>query len=177
MGQSATLYRIDKAEFERLAKEPSGFNIKMTEGFMTFDQNFEGLIFLLNKLSSDAQKRMIHEIFYPRDLLGKKEDLEINNLDIPDDLSFLETESISYLNTEKVRAIKLFLDGIDKQQVSDAYDPKELNDCGIYPRVWHNNESFDQAFNRRHIAEGFDNLAKLFSDATEKENLIVVFVG
>jgi hypothetical protein len=31
-GTSATLYRIGKDEFERLAKEPSGFDIELTAG-------------------------------------------------------------------------------------------------------------------------------------------------
>lgn len=177
MGQSATLYRVGKNEFEQLAKESSGFDINMTEGYMTFEQNFEGLIFLLSKLSSEAQKIMIHGIFYPVDLLNKKEDFETNDFDILDDLSFPETEPIGYLNTERVKAIKLLLDGIDKQQLSDAYDPKELNENEIYPCVWHNNESFDQVFNERHIIEGFENLVKIFSDAVEKDNLIIVFVG
>jgi hypothetical protein len=175
MGQSATLYRIDKNEFARLEMEPSSFNIKRTLGHMTFEQNFEGVLFLLHKLCSDSERTMIQEIFFPIDSIGRKMDSE--DFDILADLSFLETDSIYYLNKDKINSTLGILNRIDKHQFLDLYDPRELNDNGIYPAVWHSDESPNQAFNKRHIEEGFDKLLKLFNKAAENENLILAFVG
>ena len=175
MGQSATLYRIDKDEFARLETEPSSFNIKRTEGHVTFEQNFEGLVFLLHKLCSNSERSMIQEIFLPSESIGKKIDSE--DFDVLADLSFLETDSISYLNSDKINSILGILNKTDKNQFLGLYDPIELNDNGIYPSVWHSDESPNQAFNKRHIEDGFDKLVHLFKEATQNDNLILVFVG
>ena len=149
MGQSATLYRISQDEFDQLRKEPTSFKMEMTLGHKTFEQNFEGLIFLLTKVSSSAMHALIHEIFYPSESLGKSPGFEQSDFDpLADDFFF--DESISYLNREKILATKFFLDGVDEHQLLSTYNAKELNDNGIYPGVWHNDESADQAFNRRH---------------------------
>jgi hypothetical protein len=175
MGQSATLYQVTQAQFDRLSKEPSSFDPEMTEGRATFDQNFEGLIFLLSKLSTGPAQALVREIFYPGESMGRT--IDPIDFDVLDDLSFLENENIGYLNREKINAIREILRGIDKRRLLELYNPKELNDNGVYPGVWHSHESADHAFNRRHIEEGFDDLLKLFNEAVENKSLILVFVN
>ncbi len=175
MGQSATLYRINKNTFEQLCQDPVRFKPDLAEGRAVFEQNFQGLIFLLNKVVSAVDHSLINEIFYPNDFLGSKEDVDA--LNGSDGLSFSEQEPIGYLKLEKVMAISDFLYHIDKEQLLHTYDPEEFNRHEVYPRVWHNNESADQAFNKRHLAEGFDELVKLFGEAVDNKNLILAFVG
>src|SRR5688500_8721378 len=124
MGQSATLYRITQTEFERLSKDPKSFSIRMTEDHATFEQNFEGLLYLLSKLCSNSKQPLIQEIFYPIDSVGRK--IDSVDFDVLDDLSFLETESISYLDKEKIASIRTILYSVDKHQLLNSYDPKEL---------------------------------------------------
>jgi hypothetical protein len=174
MGQAATLYRIGQDQFNRLQNNSAGFTIKMTLDHKTFDQNFEGLIFLLTKVSPSPMHDLIHEIFYPGNSLGDATRFEQGDFD---PLSDEFAEPIRYLNTENIRATKLFLDGVDERQLLSMYDSKELNDNGIYPGVWHNDESADQAFNRRHIQEGFQSLKQLFDEAVEEKSIVLVFVG
>jgi hypothetical protein len=177
MGQAATLYRISQDQFDRLKKEPTSFKIEMTVDHKTFEQNFEGLMFLLNKVSLNSHRNLVQELFYPSESLGNSVNFEQDDFDRLGDQSFLENESVSYLSNEKIQVIKLFLAGIDEHQLLRTYDAKELNDNGIYPCVWHNDESPDQAFNRRHIQEGFQNLKQLFEEAVENKSLILAFVG
>jgi hypothetical protein len=148
----------------------------MTTDHKTFDQNFEGLIFLLHKINSASPRGLIDGIFFPTQYLGNKlvgseEVLGSSSEDI------LPDESISYLDFEKVKAIKLFLDQVDTDLLLNTYDADELNDKGVYPCIWHNDESPDQAFNRRHIKEGLESLKELFDDAVETNSLILSFVG
>jgi hypothetical protein len=91
-------------------------------------------------------------------LVGSEEVLGSSSEDI------LPDESISYLDFEKVKAIKLFLDQVDTDLLLNTYDADELNDKGVYPCIWHNDESPDQAFNRRHIKEGLESLKELFDE-------------
>jgi len=147
----------------------------MAEGWVTFDQNFEGLIFLLSKFSPGADQALVHEIFYPGESVG--EAIVAIDFDGLDDLSFPENDAIGYLNREKIHVVSEFLHRIDKGQLLELYNPEELNGNDVYPSVWHSNESPDQAFNRRHIEEGFDELLQLFDEAVENKSFILVFVN
>lgn len=172
MGQSATLYRIAQFKFDELLNNPATFNVRMTQGHTTFEQNFEGLLFLLSKLASNSEQALVQEIFYPNDSIGKTVDFDSDNF-----MDFSDNEPINYLSPEKVRSIHGFLGRINKRDVLALYDPDELNKNGIYPRVWHSDESPDQGFNKRHIEEGFDNLIMLFNAAVSNNETILAFVG
>ena len=75
MGQSATLYKLPHSDFEKLERDIKGFNIQeLTEQYETFDQNYEGLIYVLSKSESRDTQLLINEIFYPSDYLGDKPD-------------------------------------------------------------------------------------------------------
>lgn len=175
MGQSATLYRISESVFTQLSANPSGFTPEMSDAYETFEKNFEGIIFLLTKLCPSSARNLIQEIFYPTESIGEK--LNSVEFDIENAMSVLEGDSIPCLKNEKINAISELLNSIDKQQLLDLYDPKELNKSDVYPGVWHTNESPDQAFNRRHIGDGFERLADFFNDAVRNDNFILAFVG
>ena len=49
MGQSSTLYEIDKLDFEKIKEDTSSFKPDMSKSYKTFEQNFMGLEFILKK--------------------------------------------------------------------------------------------------------------------------------
>ena len=66
MGQAAILYPITYSEFKLLSDNPD-LNLlpDIYDRGIEFDQNFEGIKFMLAQLVSDNDKELIEEIFYP----------------------------------------------------------------------------------------------------------------
>ena len=177
MGQSATLYEIKEDVFKKIAVDPSCFEINMTRHYEVFEKNFEGLLFLLSKSVPIESKDIVKQIFYPLDYLGESIDfgsIDIGNLD---EDSIFDNEPISYLTPETINQLKELLNSLEKVDFIRNYNSRELNENGIYPEIWHDDESPDQAFNKRHIMEGFESLQNLFNRASEEGNYILVFVG
>lgn len=177
MSQSATLYEISKKEFQKLENDPSCFRFDIAEQYETFEQNFDGLLFVLTKCVTEDKKEMINLIFYPSNFLGESIDFDSIDFDSLDNLSILGNETISFLTSEQVGELKNILSQIDKTEFLKNYIPQELNENGVYPEIWHEDESSEQAFNKRHLEEGFDALCKLFNQAGKNENYILSFVG
>ncbi|WP_231372826.1 DUF1877 family protein [Aureivirga sp. CE67] len=177
MGQCAALYRVKKPVFKQIEGDPSYFKIDMTEENEIFDQNFEGLLFVLAKSVIDEFKERVIQIFYPSDYVGEGVDYESRNFDnLEDDLIF-ENKLIRYLAPKFVEELKELLNSIEKVDFMANYDSKELNENGIYPGIWKDDEVPDQAFNKRHLEEGFDSLQNLFNRASVEGDYILAFVG
>jgi hypothetical protein len=177
MGQSATLYEIKEPTFQNIANDPSCFKIDMAERYEIFEKNFDGISFVLAKCVPEDLKEELNQIFYPSDYLGESIDFDSIDFENLEDPSILENEPISYLTKEKVVQIKNLLLDINKDEFLIKYSSKELNENGVYPEVWHDDESPNQAFNKRDLEEGFDALRKLFQRAAENGHYILTFVG
>lgn len=172
MGQAISLYEISKEQFDILAQNPSCFEEEMTEQYEVFDQNFEGVLFVLQKTVSDEYKEVIQEVFYPNDSVGESIDFD----NIKDESIFKET-LISYLPPKRVKFLNEILNNIDKECFLSQYNSTELNENRIYPSVWNDEKASDSAFNKRHLEEDFDSLRFLFNDASSYENYIIMFMG
>jgi hypothetical protein len=176
MGETATLYEITKTEFLKIQKDISLFNIEESESMETLDQNVLAIEFILKKLFDIKYHEIINQIFTPIDFFGEKPDFK--NLNFEEvDLFDLEDNSISYLTPEQILRITNLLNSITKGEIQEKYNSSELNKNGIYPRIWHDQESFNQSFNKRHIYEGFEQLVSIFNRANNNKNYIFVFNG
>lgn len=69
------------------------------------------------------------------------------------------------------------LDRISEEDIHLKYDPKELNDNGIYPEIWHIDNSPDKAYNERHILEDLQELKTIIKQANNENDYIFVFAG
>lgn len=171
MGQSITLYRISKDTFERL-KNGENFKTSSAKSYSIFNGSFMGLEFLLSKGQDKDTRQLITEIFAPS-LSISEENKEQIFIDEP--LEGFEEDIISYLENLKITQINNILEKVSEAEFRSRYNPKELNNNYIYPSVWHNDNSQDQAFNERHLAEDFSSLKKIFKHATEEQDYILVF--
>jgi len=175
MGQSATLYEVKEDEFKKIAVDPSFFNINMTRYYEVFEKNFDGLLFLLSKSVPNESKDMVKQIFYPSNFLGKSIDFKSIDFENWDEDSMLDNEPISYLAPETIGQLKELLNNLEKVDFLRNYNSREFNENGIYPEIWHDDESPDQAFNKRNLEEGFESLQNLFNRVAEEGNYILVF--
>lgn len=176
MGQSSTFYEIKKTDFNKIKNEVSLFKIQETESMETLEQNAFGVEFILKKLFNTKHHEIIEQIFNPKEFLGEKPDYENMNFD-EIDFSEITDNSISYLEPDQIVKIDNLLNSISNSEIGEKYNSSELNSNGVYPEVWHDDESDDQAFNKRHICEGYEQLKSIFNRANENENYIFIFSG
>ncbi|MFC7000122.1 DUF1877 family protein [Rufibacter roseus] len=177
MGQSATLYRISKTDFEDNRSDQQQL-ISLAKGFATFEKFFMGLDFILKKGEDDSTQVVLDEIFNPvcydengiEPDFSKLSDEELHDL-------FFNGSLLSYLPSEKIRAVNSKLERLTKQEVASRFNAEELNENDIYPNVWHSDNSPEQAFNLNHILEDFEKLKNLFSQASKEEEYILQFIG
>ena len=177
MSQSATLYRISQDTFEHLVKldSKSQFDIASAKSHSTFQGSFMGLEYILSKGQDVSTTELVREIFNPKQLLGGQ---DFNDLTPEEQLAFYESERfIAYLDTTTISKLSAFLDKVSVNAIQSRYDAAELNDNGIYPEVWHNDNSPDQANNKRHILEDLKELKTIVNQAAKQGDYILVFVG
>ena len=136
------------------------FGITETVSLETLEQNAFGIEFILKKMVDTKRHEIIEQIFYPKDYLGEKPDYE--NIDFDEViLDELEDKSIGFLAPDLILEMDNLLRSVKENELEKSYNFSELNSNGIYPENWHDNESSDQAFNCRHIAEGIEQLKSI----------------
>eukprot|EP01035_Chromulina_nebulosa_P059991 gene59991-82069_t len=75
MGQSASLYRIDKNDFAKIVENHNDFELfTITKGYEVFEKTFEGLQFVLSKIVDQANVELVQQIFYPKTFVGEQID-------------------------------------------------------------------------------------------------------
>ncbi len=165
MSQSATLYRISKETFRQL--ENSGnkqkFDISSAKSYVIFQGSFMGLEFILSKGQDASTSDLINEIFNPKLFLGGQ---DVESLS-PEELMELGENGgiIQYLDTSTISRINNLFDKVSEGDIQTKYDATELNNNGIYPEVWHNDNSPEQAYNERQILEDFVELKAIIKQA------------
>lgn len=174
MSQSLNLYQISKANFEEFSKNHESFNLDFSEyNSSIFDQNFEGLIFLFSSYYFDQLPKSLEELFYPQDFIG--EYVNFSEIDFDTIEDFPESTSIYFLNPVVIKEINSVLENIQNDKILDFYSADLFNTYDIYPTVWHDDESENKAFNKRHLKEGLVLLKHTISQASINENYILFF--
>jgi len=179
MGQSASLYRIEKNDFAKIVESPTDFGLfKITKGYETFEKSFEGLRFVLSKGLDSSKKDLVMLIFYPATCIGdSKHFSDIDPEDLPEDLDF-EEDAVFYNEPEIVSEICDLLDTISLEKFRENFDHHELNKEDIYPGdIWNDQTDKHIAFNARHLGEEFQKLKSLFRSAKENGDYLLSYVG
>jgi hypothetical protein len=177
MSQSATLYRISQDTFKQLDKPDNKqkFDINSAKSYSIFQGSFMALEYILSKGQSNSTTELVTEIFNPKHSLGER---FFESLSPEEQLEFYESGLfIPYLNPSTISQLNDLIEKIPSLNISSKYNAKELNDNGIYPRVWHNDNSPDQAYNERQVLEDFEELKTLIKQASTEQDYIFVFVG
>ncbi|GAB2843265.1 DUF1877 family protein [Ferruginibacter profundus] len=177
MSQSATLYRISQDTFKQLDKPDNKqkFDINSAKSYSIFQGSFMALEYILSKGQSNSTTELVNEIFNPTHSLGEH---FFESLTPEEQFEFYESGLfIQYLDKSTISQLNVLIAKISSLEISSKYNAKELNNNGIYPRVWHNDNSPDQAYNERHILEDFEELKNIIKQADAEQDYIFVFVG
>lgn len=174
MSQSASLYPITPSEFELLKQEADLDQLQdISFRAEVFEQNFEGLQYLLTKFFKGDDLNVINLIFSPTEFLG--EEIDYTAIEFDEDFDEVE-QPLFYVSPANVAAVNTLLQTVNDDEFADIYNADELNENEVYPEVWHNDESDDQAFNKRHLSEGLRYLKQLFNDAAANGNYVFSFI-
>lgn len=175
MSQSTTLYRISKDKFNELETSGgSSFEPSWAKNYITLQGSFMALEFILSKDQDDSTLEQIQELFSPAQSIGDQ--IGIDDLDSFEEFDF-DAMPIPYIDTETIGNIHKALDKISTAEIESLYDADELNSNGIYPEIWQDDDSQDQAFNFRHVSDDFTELKSIIKKAAEEGDYIVVFEG
>ncbi len=169
MGLSATFYAVSALTFQTLTADPSSFHPKQAEQWITFDQNQEGVEHVLDKCMANPSLKA-HLLFSPEALLQPK----------PEAGASIEEhylEAVPYHPPERVTLWEEVLQNVSNECMVSAYDPEDMNQNGVYPETWHNDESPHLAFNRSHVVTAIEQLKVFIAEAHAEEHYILVFVG
>jgi hypothetical protein len=119
------------------------------------------------------------EIFNP----GQTSDIDLEHIDLetlsPEEEQelFAWEDAVSFLPAEKIRSINAILGKLTKEEIALRYNPNELNAHDVYPGVWHNDNSPEQAFNLCHLQKDFEKLKELIGKAVKEKDYILRFIG
>lgn len=174
MSQSTTLYRISKDKFNEL--EASGsFEPSLAKNYITLEGSFMALEFILSKNQDDATADLVKELFNPDQSIGGQH-FDLDALESFEEFDF-DAMPISYLDAATIGNIHKILDNISTTEIESLYDAEELNSNGIYPEVWHDDNSPEQAFNLRQVSDDFTELKTMIKQAKEEGDFVVVYTG
>lgn len=177
MSQSATLYRISEDDFLQLKNLEDRRNPNI---IAKSDANFQGsfcggIEFVLSKGRDKTIVELINQIFAPGKGLGQE---EFDSLPIEGKFDLIESGNyIPYHDHIVITNINNFLVNISENTVHENYNSKELNEKNIYPCIWHDDESPDKAYNKRHIIEDVLQLKNIFQEAYNEKDYILVYTG
>jgi Domain of unknown function (DUF1877) len=179
MGQSAAICRISEDNFDLLKKSKNRKEYRLSElskDYLIFQGSFMGIEFILAKNQDDETKRILFEIFYPSDSLGKE---ELENLENFDKYDFIESGNyLPFLDNSKIVTISNIIQNITEKDITERYSSTELNFNGIYPSgAWHDDNSENKVFNLRQMIEDIAELKKIFKLADENQDYLLVSVG
>ena len=182
MSQSTTFYRITESSFQSIS-DSDGINfnpIKESKEYCTLERSFMGIEYVLSKAVEPENISLIHEIFQPANCIGGYDlsEYDIDKID-PTQLESLvmNDSSIYYLTSDQVKEAHAVLSSLKESVIQNNYEPEEMNRKGIYPGVWHRDNSQDQAFNERDIIEGFWDLKTFFERASAENDYVLCYIG
>jgi hypothetical protein len=176
MSHSVNLHRLSRAEFEKLSsnKETYKFNFS-DETSSVFDQNFEGLRFLFLTYYQNHLPAVLEKIFSPEEYIG--EEIDYNDFDFSSLNDILTATPLYFISPNSAAEADEELRRVDNLKLLRGFDAAHFNANDVYPKIWHHNETEDEAFNRRHLEEGLDLLRQTISTARETDSYIIYFTN
>ena len=179
MSQAATLYRISNNEFIELEKLDNknhfDFNAHSKDA-TTFEGSFMALEYVLSKGQENMVLELIRQIFTPIKSFGG---FDFSGAITDEEIDFILKNSdtlIPYLDTNTISKLNGILDKVSETDINLRYSSKELNENGIYPRVWHDDDSKGFVYNKRQILEDLVKLKSIFSRASKENDYILVLI-
>ncbi len=167
MGQTLIIYRVPAAHFKQIQQANHWEAVtSVATGEAGFDGSFQALQYLLGK--TGVAENLDSLLFYPEIELAQGQqvhDVDFESMDGEEIFEYY-SDAITYTDPETVRLLWQTLQPISVEQLSGLYNSQELVSSKVYPWNWHDNESEDYAFNRRHVTQDYQALREFYEAAS-----------
>ncbi len=163
MSMIANLLRVTKSELEEYLKDSALLEDKIygeeqdNENLVDIDKSWEGILFLLTGQNLATAEHNLARVLFSGQLIDEEQDLGYG--------------SAHYLTPEQVAELNSELSVITTADLKQKFSPEKMNELEVYPKIWEEGNAFD------YLAEGFQTVQKVFSDATKNGEAIITFLN
>jgi hypothetical protein len=165
MSQILNLYRAPAAHFEQIQQANHWEAVtSLATGEIGFQGSEPAIEYLLRK--AEIAEDLASTLFYPSVELTQDQyvhDIDFDAMD-GDELFEYYSNALTYTSPETVSLLWQAIQPISVEQISDMYNSLELRENHL--GSWHDNESEDHAYNRRHITQDYQALREFYEAAS-----------
>jgi len=159
MGMIGAFAQLNNDQFSRVLSNPlllEGF-INDSKEKLDVDKSWEAIYYILtgSALAEDASHPLGRIIFSHQHF---------------DDNQDMGYGPAHYLSPDDVKTLNQDLQAISAADVKSRYNGEEMDEKGIYPEVWSEEESYE------YLEQNFLDLKTFFQTASDKNNAIVSYI-
>lgn len=163
MGMIANFLRVSESELNDYLKDSSllADNIYSDEensNLADIDKSWGGILFLLTGQGLEELEHPLSRILFSGELIDEDQDLGYG--------------PAHYLTVLEVKEIYNEISKISTEELRTRYDAEKMEELGIYPNVWDDNEeSLD------YLLDSYKDVLKVYSEAVKNNQAIITFIN
>jgi hypothetical protein len=165
MSQILSIYRVPAAHFEQIQKANHWEAVtSVATGEIGFQGSEPAIEYLLSK--AGIAEDLASALIYPSIELTQGQyvhDIDFDAMD-EDELFEYYSNALTYTSLETVNLLWQKIQPISVEQIGAMYNSLELREKNL--GSWHDNESEDHAYNRRHITQDYQALREFYEAAS-----------
>jgi hypothetical protein len=165
MSQILNLFRVPAAHFEQIQQANHWESVTtVATGEIGFQGSEPAIEYLLSK--AGVAEEFASALFYPSVELTQGQYIHDIDFDAMDEDKLFEyySNALMYTSPETVSLLWRKIQPISVEQISAIYNSLELREKNL--GSWHDNESENQAYNRRHITQDYQTLREFYEAAS-----------
>ena len=121
------------------------------------DKTWEGILYVLTGENLASLTHPLGRVLFSGQLVDADQDLGYG--------------PAHYLTPAEVAELNESLASLTEVQVREKYDGEKMNELGIYPQIWDEEESFDYLYGN------FTTLQQMFARAAQNSQAIITFIN
>jgi hypothetical protein len=158
------LLRVTNSELEEYLQDSSLLENRVYDdeseedsNLVDIDKSWEGILFLLTGQNLENSDHPLARTLFSGQLIDEDQDLGYG--------------PAQYLTPDQVKEVNAEISKITIDEISKNYDPKKMNELGIYPNVWNEEESLE------YLTDYFKTVQEVYSKAAQNNQAIITFLN
>lgn len=164
MSMIGNLLRVTNSELEEYLQDSSLLENRVYDdeaeedsNLVDIDKSWEGILFLLTGQNLENSDHPLARTLFSGQLVDEDQDLGYG--------------PAQYLTPDQVKEVNAEISKITIDEISKNYDPKKMNELGIYPNVWNEEESLE------YLTDYFKTVQEVYSKAAQNNQAIITFLN
>ena len=165
MSMIGNLLRVTNTELEEYLKDSSILESRIYDdeseeedpSRVDIDKSWEGILFLLTGKDSETNDHPLARILFSGQIIDEDQDLGYG--------------PGHYLTSVKVKELTGQISKISAEELAKNYDPKRMNELGIYPNAWKDDDMVD------YLTDYFKTIQDFYAEASKNDEAIITFLN